>query len=234
MKYHVLVLIAAVALIQFSGSAQSYRIDWHKADTVHTTAPGNVKRVGTLVNLTPTQKKLLFRYDLANVREGHNMALCFDLCFYFFPGEDDPWAREEQMLPGNGSREIYVMVTSNAGTDGYSTVWIKLFDSQDTTKELAFTTTFAVGEVSSVPEASELGITVGPNPSSDVVTINTGENEVNGLNLYSSDGSLIRTYGVDQGNALSIGVADLPVGAYHLVITLSNGTHVRSGVSVIR
>jgi hypothetical protein len=218
-----------------SATAQTYHINWDDKDSVSGANTQQFKRNGHIINDNSTPKNLLFRYDLSQVTAGHMPAMCFgDFCFFLFPGEDNPNDREAQYLPGGGQLKIYTLMNAN-GTDGISTFSITLFDKNVTSDSLRFTGTFFVGDVNSVPEFSTLGLTAGPLPATDVVTVG-GEQirTIVGANLYTADGTLVRTYGISAADQQTFTVDGLANGTYHLLLTTTSGSMVRTPVVIAR
>jgi len=235
MKYHVLAAVCLMAVLTAPSFAQTYTIEWVDPSPMYSSENvGIAKRTGYMRNMTSSTKNILFRYDLSQMNPAHSPSFCFgDNCFYLFPGEDNPWERPEQVLAGNGTFTLYADLGPNK-VQGQSSVSYKLFDKTDTTLDVSFTCTYIFGPTSVLPEASELGFSVGPNPSTDIVTISGGSVNIIGLNLYSSQGTLMRTYGVVDGSSHTISVADLSSGLYHLILTLADGNVVRTGITVYR
>ena len=240
MKSRLLLLAFLLTALVSAAPAQTFRMDWTDADSVKGPVSSSLKRNGRIVNLNGTAKNLLFRYDISGVAATHTAAMCFgDLCFFLWPGEDDPTLREAQYLAGGGSLKIYTLCNSfgetGVGEPGITTFYVTLFDRDNTSDSVRFSCTYIVGDVSSVPELGTLGLSAGPLPATDVVTI-TGEQArtISGADLYSANGTLLRTYGINQADQHSIDVTDLTSGTYHLVLTTTSGTVVRTPVVIVR
>jgi len=235
MKSRLLLLAILIFGMAASASAQTYHINWDDKDSVSGANTQQFKRNGTIINDNGTPKNLLFRYDLSQVTQGHMPAMCFgDFCFFLFPGEDNPTDREAQFLPGSGTLKIYTLMNANS-TDGISTFSITLFDATVTSDSLRFTGTFFVGDVNSVPEFSTLGLTAGPLPATDHITVG-GEQirTIVGANLYTADGALVRTYGISAAGQQTFTVDGLANGTYHLLLTTTSGSMVRTPVVIAR
>ena len=124
-----------------SAGAQSFVIDWAKADSVKGTPATTVKRDGTVRNLDDKQKELYFSYNLDGLTFDHTAQLCMNLCWALLPGPDDPFIREGQVLTANGTLPIYVDLTPH-GTEGTSVVAVRMFDGNNQSDRLDFTVTF--------------------------------------------------------------------------------------------
>lgn len=235
MKSRLLLLAFLLTGLSAMASAQTYHINWDDKDSVSGANTQQFKRNGHIVNDNSTPKNLLFRYDLSQVAAGHMPAMCFgDFCFFLFPGEDNPTDREAQYLPGSGELKIYTLMNAN-GTDGISTFSITLFDQTVTSDSVRFTGTFFVGDVNSVEDLSSLGLTAGPLPATDHVTVGGEQSRtIVGANLYTADGNLVRSYGISEADQHTFTVNGLANGTYHLLLTTTSGTVVRTPVVIAR
>ncbi len=233
-----LVLLSAALLILGSGIAgaqATYTIDWNYPDTLHAEVGQAVlKRTGTVRNLNDQAKEILFRFNIDKVIEGHSVGFCFgDLCYFQWPGVDDPYERDPQHLPGNGTLPVYSLCNILNKTQGTSVVWYEMFDKNNPNDTLPFTITYIVGEPTSVRDAKELGITVSPIPATDRLTVSSTAS-TRGADVYSSAGVLLRSYIAQPGATLSLDVQDLATGSYHLVLTQSDGTVVQAPFVIAR
>jgi hypothetical protein len=233
MKTHVLAFILVIASI--GASAQTYYIDWKKPNpVVGKPSASSLKRDGTVHNSNGKPKELYFRYDLSGINEKHTAQLCMTLCWFLFPGEDDPYLRPGQILTETGTLPIYIDLSTNK-TEANSTLKVTLFDKTDTTDALTFEAQFVVSESASIRDAEDLGVTVGPLPASDVVVVR-GDELANAtmVALYDASGNLVRSYAQPGSSSATLSLAGLASGTYRLVITLENGTMIGSPVSVVR
>lgn len=234
MKHLVLLMFfCLVAGVTAYGQA-TYTIDWQYPDTLHASqSESYLKRVGVLRNLNSTAKQILFRYNIEQVAPGHTVAFCFgDLCYFQFPGADDPYERDPQDLAPNGTLPVYSLC-NNTNVEASSTVWYEMFDKTDTTDALPFTITYIFGNPASVTDARELGISLYPVPATNQVRV-SGTGDVMGVNLYNSTGILVRTYVASFDAELTLDVSDMPNGAYHLVLSLRGGRTVQAPFTISR
>ena len=233
MKTHVLAFILVLAAA--GASAQTYYIDWKKPNPiVGKPSTSSLKREGTVHNSNGKPKELYFRYDLSGINEKHTAQLCMTLCWFLFPGEDDPYLRPGQNLTENGTLPIYIDLTTNK-TEATSTLKVTLFDKTDTTDALSFEAQFVVSENTSIRDAAELGFRVGPVPSSDVLYVHGEElARATTIGLFDINGELVRSFGNATASATTLPLTGLAAGSYRLVLTLQNGTVVGAPVSVVR
>jgi hypothetical protein len=233
MKTHVLAFILVLATA--GASAQTFYIDWTKPNPI-TGKPSiaSHKRDGTIRNSNGKAKELYFRYDLSGINEKHTAQLCMTLCWFLFPGEDDPYLRPGQNLTETGTLPIYIDLSTNA-SEGNSTLKVTLFDKTDTTDALNFEAQFVITENTTVRDAQELGVTVGPVPTTDVLSVR-GEELVHAtmIGLYDANGELVRSFGSPQSSSASLPLTGLAAGSYRLVMTLKNGSMVGSPVAIVR
>ncbi|MBM4179443.1 MAG: hypothetical protein FJ211_08945 [Ignavibacteria bacterium] len=233
MKTHVLAFILVLAAT--AASAQTYYIDWKKPNpVVGKPSVASHKRDGTIRNSNGKPKELYFRYDLTGINEKHTAQLCMTLCWFLFPGEDDPYLRPGQNLTENGTLPIYIDLTTN-NAEGNSTLKVTLFDKTDTTDALNFDVQFVISENTSIRDAKDVGLAVGPVPSTDALSIR-GDELVHAtmIGLYDANGELVRSFGSPQSLATSLPLTGLAAGSYRLVLTLQNGTVVGAPVTVVR
>lgn len=233
MKTHVLAFILVLATA--GATAQTFYIDWKKPNPV-TGKPSTsaLKRDGTVHNSNGKPKELYFRYDLSGINEKHTAQLCMTLCWFLFPGEDDPYLRPGQVLTSTGTLPIYIDLATNA-SEGSSTLKVKLFDKTDTTDALDFEAQFVVSENTSIRDAQELGFVVGPVPSTDVLAVRGEElARATMIGLYDTNGELVRSFGNANASATTLPLTGLAAGSYRLVMTLENGTMVGSPVVIAR
>jgi len=230
MKTHVVALMLVLAATV--GMGQTFFIDWSKPNPI--TGPptlSTMKRDGLVKNSTAGTKELYFRYNLDEVNTAHTAQLCMSLCWLLYRGEDFPFDREGQILTAGTALPIYVDLTPN-GVEAKSTIKVTLFDKTDTTDKLDFDVQFIVSKESSVRDIADIGITAGPLPSSDVVTLRGAALErTSRVGLYDMTGALIRSYGVPQGSAVSYPLTGLSAGTYRLILTLQDGS--QSGTAVV-
>lgn len=233
MKTHVLAFILVLACVGASG--QTFFIDWTKPNPI-TGKPSvaSHKREGTVRNSNGKAKELYFRYDLSGINEKHTAQLCMTLCWFLFPGEDDPYLRPGQNLTENGTLPIYIDLTTN-NSEGNSTLKVTLFDKTDTTDALNFDVQFVISENTSIQDADQWGLTVGPVPSTDALTVR-GEELVRAttIGLYDTNGQLVRSFGNANTSLATLPLSGLAGGSYRLVLTLQNGTVVGAPVSIVR
>lgn len=235
---HLLLLMSAVLCITaptaFAQTA-TFTIDWNYPDTLH--APKGqitVKRTGTMRNLNAVAKQILFRYNIDKLLPDFSVGFCFgDLCYFQFPGDDNPYEREPQNLPASGTLPVYSLCNKLGSTVGTSTVWYEMFDKNDTTDKLPFYITYVYENPTSVTNAAQAGIGVWPNPATSVLTVG-GADKVVGANLYSASGVLLKTYGVEQASSISFNIHELTSGAYHMVFNLSDGSVVQAPFAVVK
>lgn len=234
MKMRALLLSTFMLFLPIALLAQSYTIAWNESDSLRGVPNKTAKRTGYLYNTTFSQKNILFRFDLSRMSEGHEAAMCFgDNCFYLFPGEDDPKVRAVQTLRELGDLYIYVDLVPNYKL-GTSTVGFTFFDSTDVNDTIAFTTTFIIEPVSSIIEATSSELSLYPLPANDVVTLKgTSAGDVVGIDLYSAQGSIIRTYNTMRAPSRTLDISGLSSGSYHFLLTLSNGSVLRLPLSII-
>ncbi len=237
MKHHVLLTVLVLFIATQSLISQAtFTIDWADPEVViGLPSSTSLKRNGTMRNLNEQPKAILFRYNLDNLQPSDDAAFCFgDLCYFHFPGEDDPYERPAQALLGNGTLPVYSLINHQAGAEGTSSVWYQMFDQNNPSDSITFTITY-VFSVNSVPEASSLGLTLYPLPATDMITIaGDAAAHVRGANVYSSAGTLLRTYGITNGVLHNFAVSDLPSGSYHMVLTLDDGTIAQAPFTLVR
>lgn len=235
MKTHVLALILGVALA-CSAQAQTFTIDWVKPNPIKGTPEGGtIKRDGTVRNLNEVPKELYFSYDLNDVSIDHTAQLCMTLCWALFPGPgDDPFEREGQILAANGTIPIYVDLTPQ-GAEGTSTVRVSLFDKTNDTERLNFDVVFEISPSSSVTDASSVGISVGPLPAAEMLTLRGDAlPTMSTLGLYDASGSLVRSFATPSSTATSLPISGLSNGTYRLVMRTATGELVGAPVVITR
>ncbi|MFN4984516.1 MAG: hypothetical protein ACK5BQ_08560 [Ignavibacteria bacterium] len=233
MKTHVLAFILVLACVGASG--QTFFIDWTKPNPI-TGKPSvaSHKREGTVRNSNGKAKELYFRYDLSGINEKHTAQLCMTLCWFLFPGEDDPYLRPGQNLTENGTLPIYIDLTTN-NSEGNSTLKVTLFDKTDTTDALNFDVQFVISENTSIRDAEQWGLSVGPVPSTDALTVRGEElTRATTIGLYDTNGELVRSFGNANTSLATLPLSGLAGGSYRLVLTLQNGTVVGAPVSIVR
>lgn len=212
-----------------AASAQTFRIDWNDPDTVRGNGTKIIKRVGNVVNDTDVEKRLRIRYDLTNVNFDHFVQICMTECFAMFPGGEDDAIRNDQVVAPNSSQEIYVDADAQ-GVMGTSTVSIDLYEKSNPSDMISFDITFIFDNTMSVVEASERGISASPLPASDVLYLQGNVDDLRSVDLYSSDGALLRTYPAGPG----MNVASLPSGSYHLLLHTVQGEVLRMPLTIVR
>lgn len=235
MKTHVLALIAGLFL-SVSAGAQTYVIDWLQGETINGTPEGGtVKREGTVRNLNETAKELYFSYDLTDMSLDHTAQLCMNLCWSLYPGPgDDPYIREGQVLSVGGTLPIYVDLTPR-GAEGTSIVRVSMFDKTNTNDKLNFAITFKIAPSTSVRDASEIGLSVGPLPASESITVRGDVlPTINTIGLYDASGNIVRSYGVYSSTAATLPLSGLASGTYRLIMTSADGSMSASPVVISR
>ena len=236
MKSRLLLFLLLLTVSAMAASAQTFHIEWNEPDTLSgPVEKGILKRTGDIVNDNSTQKNFLFTFDMSEMSLDHFASICFSAnCFFLFPGPDDPTMRPEQVLAGDGTLEIYADMDPS-GVEATSTVMYTIWDKDNPdTEKIEFSCTYIFGPVASVVEAREFGFTVGPVPSTDQVTVRgDGTYMMKGADLYSADGTLLRTYGA-SGATQTFNLSGLSTGAYHLMLHLVDGSIVRAPISVLR
>lgn len=233
MKTHVLAFILVLATA--GASSQTYYIDWKKPNPiVGKPSTSSLKREGTVHNSNGKPKELYFRYDLSGINEQHTAQLCMTLCWFLFPGEDDPYLRPGQILTENGTLPIYIDLTTNK-TEATSTLKVTLFDKTDTTDALTFEAQFVVSESASIRDAEDLGFVISPLPATDVVSVRGNElSSATMIALYDASGNLVRSFAQPGTSTTTLPLTGLASGAYRLVLTLQNGTAVGAPVTIAR
>jgi hypothetical protein len=220
-------------------SAQTFHIEWNGGSNIIFGSENDavVKLEGFIVNDNSTPKAFYFTYDLNETDVNHYVSLCFkggtgDQCFFLFRDEDDPTLRPLQTVTGNGRLGIYCDLNP-LGVMATSKVLFELYDPEQASERLPFSITFYVG-TTDVPEATEAGFRVGPNPATDIVNVVAAEGmAVEGANLYTADGTLVRTYGV-QPSANTFSLSGLASGTYHLILNVAGGSTSRTSVVIAR
>ena len=236
MKRILLVVLALFTIIQLKVSAQAtFYIEWTDPATI--TVPSGtttIKRNGVIHNNSNTLKQLLFRGDISKIVDGHNAAFCFgDLCYFQYP-DDDPYERDPQQLYPGGSLPVYSLL-NNYGTDGTSIALYELFDKNNPNDKIEFTITYVIGKPASVREASEIGINVSPLPASDIVHITSSDNSlIRSIDVYTTGGVRVRTYGVSGTAVTTIPISTLAAGNYRFVFTMTNGSMAQAPLSIVR
>lgn len=217
MKTHVVALMLVLA--SASAHAQSFYIDWSKPNPVSgPPSKASLKRDGEVHNNTAVTKELYFRYNLDKLNPEHRAQLCMSLCWLLFPGEDNPYDREGQILTPGGVLPIYVDLTTN-GKEGESTISVTLFDKKDTTDKLDFDIQFVVSNQSSVRDVKEAGISMYPNPANDYVVIEGSPlANITSVGLYDAQGNLVRSYPAPTSDKATYTTEDLAAGAYRLML----------------
>jgi hypothetical protein len=233
MKTHVVALL--LACLATAASAQTFYIDWNQPNPI--TGPPTkttMKRDGYVRNSTVSTKELYFRFNLDEVNTYHTAQLCMSLCWLLYRGEDYPFEREGQILTAGASLPIYVDLTPN-GTEATSTIRVTLFDKTDTTDKLDFEVKFVVDKNTSVSRIEDVGVTIGPNPTAEVLSL-TGEalSSVTSVSLYDMQGNIIRSYGVPMGSNVRYTLDGLASGTYRLVLAMRDGSLRGSAVTVAR
>lgn len=235
MKTHVLTLIAGL-LISVTVGAQTFVIDWAVSDTIHGTPDGGVlKRDGTIRNLNGMAKELYFSYDLRDVSFEHSAQLCMNMCWALYPGPgDDPYERLGQILNPTGTIPIYVDITPN-NVSATSTIKVSLFDKTDVNDKISFSSTFVFSPTASLREASEMGVSVGPLPASDNVTVRgTALATSESIGLYNAAGNLVRSFGCSGLPLSTLPLSGLSSGTYRLIVTLAGGEMVAAPIVITR
>jgi hypothetical protein len=235
MKTQLLALAMLAFFFSASASAQSFKIDWDHAPLVKGSVNDVLELEGTLTNLDDKAKLLLFSFNIDDLVDAQTASLCFEFnCFFLWPGEDNPTDRPTQRLDGNGTMRLFASCIPN-GVAGTSTIRYNIFDSANVEDSQDVAIVYIAGEVSSVVDASTLGFSVGPTPATDVMTVRGDEaNQIIGANIFSFDGTLVRTYSVSAGPSHTFSVNGLSAGSYHLILSTSDGQMVRSAVTVLR
>ncbi len=237
MKHVVLLAAVVVMVMPIALQAQSALVvDWdHGNQTTGSETESVIVLHGILRNTGSTPVNVLFRYNLDAINPNHFGAFCFGTqCYPLFPGEDNPEERAPQYVAPNGGEQDIEAWIQPQGNKGTSTIFYKVYDRVDTTIAVSFSVTYYVG-VTSVQEATELGISVYPTPAADNITIHSNTAPlVTALNLYAADGTLRRSYGVSGQEVNTLDVSGLASGTYHLMLTLANGAVTRYPISVVR
>lgn len=235
MKTHVLALVAGL-LLSMSASAQTYTIDWLQGETISgTPGGGTVKREGTIRNLNNTAKELYFSYDLNGLSLDHTAQLCMNSCWSLYPGPgDDPYIRDGQVLSVGGTLPLYVDLTPH-GTEGTSLVQVSLFDKTNTNDKLNFSVTFKIAPSTSVRDASEIGLSVGPLPATESVSVRGDVlPTITTIGLYDASGNIVRSYGVPTSTVATLPLSGLASGTYRLIMTSADGSMSASPVVITR
>ncbi len=232
MKTHLLTLLVAVATV-VPALGQSFVIDWAKPNPIHgTPTGGTVKRDGTIRNLTETQRELYFTYDLSGLSLDHTAQLCMNLCWSLMPGPDDPFIREGQILPPNGTLAIYVDLTPR-NSEGTSVIAVSLFDGNNMTDKIDFVVEFEISPTASVADAASRGVTVGPLPTSQSLSVRGNVlTSVRSMGLYDVSGTLVRSFGTGTGTSTTLPLAGVAAGTYRLVFVDAAGSLFASPVVV--
>lgn len=229
MKSHVVALLLACLAVTASG--QTFFIDWKQPNPVvgSVTSP-TLKREGLVKNSNTTKKELYFRYNLDNVHPDHRAQLCMSLCWSLLPGTDYPFDREPQILTADTSLPIYVDLTTR-GVEGESTINVTLFDGANQSDKLTFDVQFSV-LVASVRDLAEVGIRVGPNPTSDVLFISGDAlSTTRSVGLYDLQGNVVRSFGTPTQTSAQFTLEGLAAGTYRLIMTMADGS--MHGTSVV-
>lgn len=242
MKTRLLTLLLAVLTVSASLAAQDtdagMYIDWDHGNAVQGMESSDALKIdGTLHNEDDYAKRLLFTYEMGEIFEGHSASICFaDNCFFLFDGDGDkPLVRDAQNLAAMGSTRLFCDALP-FGIKGQTVVKYCIFDSVDIERQLCFDLTYAAGvPLVSVQEASEIGLSVGPNPATDHVTVR-GDQAVNieGASLYSINGTIVRSYAVAGSETQTFTTNGLAPGIYQLLLSMGDGRTVRASISVIR
>lgn len=217
MKTHVVALMLVLATV--GAGAQSFFIDWSKPNPVKgLPIDATLKRDGKVKNNTAVTKELYFRYNLDKLNPEHRAQLCMSLCWLLYPGEDNPYDREGQILTPGGELPIYVDLTTN-GKEGASTISVTLFEKKDTTDKLDFDVQFVVSNETSVRDLTESGIRMYPNPAKGHVVVDGAAlNAVISVGLYDIQGNLVRSYPAPTSDKVTYTTEDLTAGAYRLML----------------
>ena len=238
MKTRVLILIAVFAAFSLPMAGQGMYIDWDEATWVEGSEMEDALKInGTLHNADDYAKRLQFTYEMDEIAEGHSASLCFGLnCFFLFEGDGDkPELRNAQDLPASGTERLLADVLP-FGIQGQSNVKYCIFDSANVEDRTCFVLNYAAGvDIVSVVEAQEIGLSVGPNPATDRITVR-GDQAVNieGANLYSVDGNIVRTYAFAPSETQTFTLNGIAPGTYQLLLTMGEGRTVRASVVVVR
>lgn len=233
MKTHVVALMLVLASAM--ASAQTYYIDWAKPNPVTgTPSVGTLKRDGVIRNSTQTTKELYFRYNIDEVDFNHRAQLCMSLCWTLFPGEDNPFDREGQVLTATGSIPIYIDLITG-GNEGNSTIKVTLFDKTDANDKLDFDVQFVVSNNASVRTLEDAGITTGPIPTTESLQLKGASLiHVVRVGLYDLSGSLLRSYGPPTADHVTYPLDGLSSGSYRLMLTMANGSSFGTPVVIAR
>lgn len=233
MKTHVVALMLVLA--SAISTAQTYYIDWVKPNPVTgTPSTGTLKRDGVIRNSTQTTKELYFRYNIDDVDFSHRAQLCMSLCWTLFPGDDNPFDREGQVLTATGSIPIYVDLITN-GKEGNSTVKVTLFDKTDANDKLDFDVQFVVSNNTTVRDVEDAGIIAGPLPTAESLYLKGASlTQVVRVGLYDLSGSLIRSYGSPTADHVNYPLDGLSNGSYRLMLTMANGSSFGTPVVIAR
>jgi hypothetical protein len=221
MKTHVVALMLVLA--SFAAGAQSFYIDWSKPNPVRgLPIDATLKRDGKVKNNTAVTKELYFRYNLDKLNPEHRAQLCMSLCWLLYPGEDNPYDREGQILTAGSELPIYVDLTTN-GKEGESTISVSLFDKKDTTDKLDFDIQFVVSNETSVRDLTESGIRMYPTPAKGHVVVDGAAlNSVTSVGLYDSQGNLVRSYPAPTSEQATFTTEGLSTGYYRMMLRLRN------------
>ncbi|MBU3679967.1 MAG: T9SS type A sorting domain-containing protein [Candidatus Kapabacteria bacterium] len=221
MKTHVVALMLVLATV--GAGAQSFFIDWSKPNPVKgLPIDATLKRDGKVKNNTAVTKELYFRYNLDKLNPEHRAQLCMSLCWLLYPGEDNPYDREGQILTPGGELPIYIDLTTN-GKEGTSTISVTLFEKKDTTDKLDFDVQFVVSSGTSVRDLTESGIRMYPNPANGHVVVDGAAlNSVISVGLYDLQGNLVRSFSAPTSDKVTYTTDGLTAGAYRLMLRTRN------------
>lgn len=231
MKTHVVALMLVLASV--AAGAQSFFINWSKPNPVKgLPSVASLKREGQVQGNSPGTKELYFRYNLEKLNPEHGAQLCMSLCWLLYPGEDNPYDREGQVLMPGGMLPIYVDLTTN-GKEGASTISVTLFDKTDTTDKLDFDVQFVVTSETSVRDLAESGLSMYPNPAREYVVLQGARlSEVSSAGLYDSQGNLVRSYPAPTAEKATYTTDGLSAGYYRMVLRLRNQELVGSALII--
>ena len=225
--------IAACSMWATVASGQSFVLDWQDPPKAGAETESMLQSEGSFRNTSSKTISILFRTDFTNVIPEHSMRICFgDYCYICYP-DSYPEDRDPFVMPAYSSEKLKAQCVPY-GVKGNSTIIYTLFDRDNPADTMRYGVTFLVG-ASSVREAEELDVRVGPNPTSDVITLQ-GEalRSAIAFNLYTVEGKLRRTFTVDNNTTVRLDVSDIPTGTYHLMLTMPGGEVYRQPINVIR
>jgi len=234
MKKSLLIAVVALACSTFA-SAQSFVLD-SLQQTVNSLPESVVYSNGLLRNLSDAQKEVRVRGDLFGVTIDHDVAICFgNLCFNIYRDDDNPYERAPYPMAGKSTEDLKMQIVPRL-VEAVSTPFFTVFDGKNPADSLRFGVVFNISSTVSVTDINTVAsVTMGPNPTTDVVTF-AGDllSSIVGVNVYSMDGTLRRVVGTNGSSTITVPFEGMASGMYQVMLSTKTNEAYRATISVVR